>query len=275
MLGGSECERLHRWSHQVRMLAQAMQWETQLAAVMVPQAAYSRAVESILSTTAKNTIETGYALAGGRVGPERLFPLLDAIACMHDPHVLPLMKQAFKEEPLQHLKAKFHDLLGHQYEQAQHCVESFSASVASNIVLKKEVGQMVTVANQTAFVLRFLKVRSLVQRSSMPSLPYKSRCKFWQSDIVGPPVAVASMQWLGWDLGSRKLYRSHPRSLLLRCTSVTTMQILLLLLPFGSLLGFPRSLHHGASLPTWHGLSRTYTPLHPPSYLCGSSCCCQ
>lgn len=193
------------------MLAQAMQWETQLAAVMVPQAAYSRAVESILSTTAKNTIETGYALAGGRVGPERLFPLLDAIACMHDPHVLPLMKQAFKEEPLQHLKAKFHDLLGHQYEQAQHCVESFSASVASNIVLKKEVGQMVTVANQTAFVLRFLKVRSLVQRSSMPSLPYESRCKFWQSDIVGPPVfAVASFQWLGRDLGSRKLHLAHP-----------------------------------------------------------------
>lgn len=140
------------------MLAQAMQWETQLASTMIPQSAYSRAVESILSATAKNSIDTGYTLAGGRASPERLFPLLDAIACMHDPHVLPLMKQAFKEQSLQHLKQKFHDLLGYQYEQAQHCVESFSASVGSNIVLMKEVGQMVTVANQTAFVLRVLKV---------------------------------------------------------------------------------------------------------------------
>lgn len=142
----------------MRMLAQAMQWEMQLAHVMVPASVHSKAVEAILSTTAKNTIDTGYSLAGGRASPERLFPLLDGISCMHDPYVLPLMKLAFKEEALKHLKQKFHDLLGYQYEQAQHCVESFSASVSNNIVLRKEVGNIVTVAQQTAFVMRVLKV---------------------------------------------------------------------------------------------------------------------
>lgn len=140
------------------MLAQAMQWETQLASVMLPESVYFKALESILSATAKNTIDTGYSLSGGRASPERLFPLLDAIVCMHDPYVLPMMKQAFKQESLKHLKQQFHDLLGHQYEQAQHCVESFSASISSNIDLRKEVGHMVTVAQQTAFVMRVLKV---------------------------------------------------------------------------------------------------------------------
>jgi hypothetical protein len=77
---------------------------------------------------------------------------------MHDPYVLPMMKQAFKEESLKHLKQELHDLLGYQYEQTQHCVESFSASISSSIVLRKEVGNVVTVAQQTAIVLRVLKV---------------------------------------------------------------------------------------------------------------------
>jgi hypothetical protein len=140
------------------MLAQAMQWETQLANVMLPESVKSQALETILSAAAKSTIETGYSLAGGRPSPERIFPLLDAIACMHDPYVLPLMKQAFKEESLKPLKQKLHDLLGYQYEQAQHCVESFSSSISANVVLRKEVGNVVTVVQQTAVVLRVLKV---------------------------------------------------------------------------------------------------------------------
>ena len=143
----------------MKMVAQLLHWEAELANEVVPSGAVPRTLNAIVSTTVKSVVDAGYALASARASPEKLFPLLDGIVCMHDPFVQPIMKQAFKVEALKPLKEKFHDLLGHLNVQARHCVESFSAAIVSNPApLKKDAGTNTTVAQQTAFVMRFLKV---------------------------------------------------------------------------------------------------------------------
>lgn len=144
------------------MVAQLLHWEAELAHEVVPAGAVPRTLNAIVSTTVNSVVDAGYALASGRASPERLFPLLDGIVCMHDPFVQPIMKQAFKVEALKPLKEKFHDLLAHLNLQARHCVESFSGAIVNNPApLKKDGGANTTVAQQTAFVMRFLKVRRL------------------------------------------------------------------------------------------------------------------
>lgn len=141
------------------MVAQLLHWEAELAHEIVPAGAVPRTLNAIVSATVNAVVDAGYALASGRPSPEKLFPLLDGIVCMHDPFVQPIMKQAFKVEALKPLKEKFHDLLAHLNLQARHCVDSFSAAIANNPApLKRDTGANTTVAQQTAFVLRFLKV---------------------------------------------------------------------------------------------------------------------
>lgn len=140
------------------MVAQLLQWEAELANEIVPAAAVPHTLNAIVSSTVNSVVDAGYALSSGRPNPDKLFPLLDGIVCMHNPFVQPIMKKAFKVEALKPLKEKFHDLLAHLNLQARHCVESFSAAIVNPAPLKKETGANTTVAQQTAFVMRFLKV---------------------------------------------------------------------------------------------------------------------
>lgn len=142
----------------MRMLAQILRWESELASVIVPDTHLPQALDAILSAAVGGAVEAGHALAGGRASPEKLFPLLDMIACMHDPYVLPSMKAAFRQPALSASKDKFHALLAALCSAAQAAVHSFTASLTGDAApARKEAAAVTTVSQQTAFALRFLK----------------------------------------------------------------------------------------------------------------------
>jgi Exo70 exocyst complex subunit len=144
----------------MRMLAQVLRWESELAGNIVPETHLAQALDAILSGAVGNAVDAGHALAGGRVSPEKLFPLLHMISCMHDPFVLPCMKAAFRQPALRKAKDKFHALLAALCSAAQAAVHSFTASLTGDVApARKEPAAVTTVSQQTAFALRFLKAR--------------------------------------------------------------------------------------------------------------------
>jgi hypothetical protein len=149
-----------RWSQKMQMLAQVLKWENSLASSMLPVRVRPKSLQAILSSPVNSVVETGHSLASERPSGERLLPLLDMIECMHGPNVLPVMKKAFKEDAMSHLKEKFHDLLGALYTSAKHCVESFSVSIAAGAVRKESTASLTLVTQQTALAMRILKVSS-------------------------------------------------------------------------------------------------------------------
>ena len=144
----------------MRTLAQILEWEDRLARNMVPAASLPTALHSILSGAVDRTVQTGVTLATGRVKREQIFPLVDMIATMHDPYVLPSMKKAFRAQTMAKLKDQFLGLLNQLCDACQNCVAAFSASVASEMgqVGKGDATALTTVAAQTAFAMRVLKV---------------------------------------------------------------------------------------------------------------------
>lgn len=82
----------------MRMLAQVLEWEDRLARNMVPGATLASSLKSILADPVKRTVQAGETLAEGRSKRDQIFPLVDMIATMHDPYVLPSMKKAFRAQ---------------------------------------------------------------------------------------------------------------------------------------------------------------------------------
>lgn len=151
----------------MRMLAQLLEWEDRLARNILPSPNLQDALHGILSSAVDRTVTTGATLASGRVKREQIFALLDMIACMHDPCVLPSMKKAFRSQAMTALKEQFLGLLKQLCSTCQNCIAAFSASVASDMgVLVKDTAVLTTVAAQTAFAMRVLKVFPLLAQNS-------------------------------------------------------------------------------------------------------------
>jgi Exo70 exocyst complex subunit len=151
---------LRRWANQMRMLAQVLEWEDRLARNMVPSSTLPATLHRILSGVVDRTVAAGATLATGRVKVEQIFPLLDMIATMHDPYVLPSMKKAFRARTMAELKDKFLALLEQLCAACHSCVQAFSASVAADVgQTSKDAMSLTTVAAQTAFAMRVLAVR--------------------------------------------------------------------------------------------------------------------
>lgn len=148
----------------MRMLAQVLEWEDRLARNMLPGAVLTESLQSILGDTVERTVSTGHKLAAGRADREQIFPLLDMIVCMHDPYVLPSMKKAFRSQTMSHLKSRFLELLTELCGACESCVKAFTASLAGEPVpLAKDGGAQTTIAAQTAFAMRVLKVRAAAE----------------------------------------------------------------------------------------------------------------
>jgi hypothetical protein len=150
----------------MRMLAQVLEWEDRLARNILPAPNLPDALHAILSSVVDRTVTSGVTLATGRVKLEQIFPLLDMIACMHDPYVLPSMKKAFRSQAMSKLKEQFLGLLKQLCDACQNCVAAFSASVANDTSAPvKDTAALTTVAAQTAFAMRVLKVLPLLAKN--------------------------------------------------------------------------------------------------------------
>lgn len=150
--------RAKEWANSMRMLAQLLDWESQLAAALLPEAVQAAALNRVLIGAVESTVATGHQLISGRLQPERLFLVLDLIACMRAPNVMPAMKKALNRPALVPLKDNFNGLLSTLNTVAKQLADAFLDDVANNpSVLPKDVSEATTVAPQTAVALRFLK----------------------------------------------------------------------------------------------------------------------
>ena len=115
----------------MRMLAKILEWEDRLARNMVPSSVLASTLHAILSDVVDKTVDAGATLAAGRVKREQIFPLLDMIATMHDPYVLPSMKKAFRAQTMAKLKDKFLALLSQLCDACENCMQVHAPSLLS------------------------------------------------------------------------------------------------------------------------------------------------
>ena len=155
----------------MRMLAQALEWEDRLARNMLPGDVLTESLQSILGDAVERTVSTGHKLAAGRADRDQIFPLLDMIVCMHDPYVLPSMKKAFRSQTMSHLKSRFLELLTELCSACESCIKAFTASLAGEALpIAKDGGAQTTIAAQTAFAMRVLKVWTRAMLHSLATM---------------------------------------------------------------------------------------------------------